>query len=61
MDGKDWNVKAVDLSESIDPLTMPCCPLCDNGILDWEQMAIVVSHDTAALAHASCVVEASER
>lgn len=53
----DWTVKAIDISEHEKPGTLPCCPLCDNELCDWEDGAIVVAHGSMALAHASCVAE----
>ena len=44
---------------AFDHLTMPCCPICDNAIEDWEPAAIITGQGAKALAHLLCV-EAEE-
>ena len=42
----------------IDPMTMPVCPLCDNGIEYTDPVAIVSARGMAlGLAHNFCVEE----
>ncbi len=50
-------IETTDVSDHIEPERMPCCPLCDNGILDWELCAVITAHGGKALAHADCVEE----
>ena len=41
----------------IDPMQMPVCPICDNGMSRSEEVSIVVSREGGALglAHMACV------
>jgi len=41
----------------IDPMEMPVCPICDNGMVDGERVEIVFSFRGKALglAHTDCV------
>ena len=49
-------MEILDISSITDPEDyFPCCPLCDNEILEWEETAIVVQHGSKALSHLSCV------
>jgi hypothetical protein len=42
---------------TLDPLSLPCCPFCDNAIED-SQLACVTSQDgTLFLAHMDCATE----
>jgi len=50
-----------DVSSVVDPLDMPCCPLCDNAILEWQEMAVVVCEGSKALAHGDCVENTDEQ
>lgn len=47
-----------DLSEHIEPGELPCCPLCDNEILEYAPACIVTAHGGKALAHDGCVENA---
>lgn len=44
-----------DVSDQIGPGQMPCCPLCDNEIIDYQPVALVSAHGSKGLAHAMCV------
>lgn len=46
-----------DISDHIGPGAMPCCPLCDNEITEWEPVALVTAHGSKGLAHYLCVEE----
>jgi len=47
-----------DLSDSIDPFDIPCCPFCDNAILMYEPGYVFIAHGVKALAHIQCIAEA---
>lgn len=38
-----------------DHLIMPCCPICDNAIEDWESGTVIAGNGAKALAHSMCV------
>lgn len=38
-----------------DPMSIPCCPLCDNGIQAGEPIVIVNASGAIGLAHEFCV------
>ena len=43
-----------DISEIIEPGEMPCCPVCDNEIQEWEEVVLVVAHGSKGIAHKCC-------
>ena len=45
---------------NIDPMTMPVCPLCDNGITTFEPVVLVTAQGAMGLAHQWCVEEIAE-
>jgi hypothetical protein len=45
---------------SLDPLSIPCCPFCDNAIEEWDKHKIVAQHGSKFLAHAHCDAEDKE-
>jgi len=47
----------VDLGEAVEPDDMPCCPLCDSAMMDWEPVALFVAHGSVALGHVICIGE----
>jgi hypothetical protein len=47
----------MNISPKIEPGMLPCCPLCDNEILEWEEAIIVTAHGGKALAHSLCAKE----
>ncbi len=42
-----------DISE-LDPEDIPCCPLCGQPILDWEEFVVESAHGCRFLAHTYC-------
>ena len=49
-------MKTIDISEVTESDDyFPCCLLCDNEILDWEETGIVIQHGAKALAHLMCI------
>jgi hypothetical protein len=38
----------------MNPLSIPCCPFCDNAIEEIHEHKIVVQHGSKFLAHAEC-------
>lgn len=38
-----------------DDYIMPCCPICDNAIEDWEAHAVIAGNGAKGLAHLMCV------
>ncbi len=38
----------------LEPEDMPCCPLCDNVILDWQAATIVNCGGAKCLVHTDC-------
>jgi len=49
-------MKILDISNSTETSDIfPCCPLCDNEILDWEDVGIVIQHGAKAMAHLACM------
>ena len=48
-------VIAVDISEHTEPMCFSCCPLCDNELQEFEEVALAVSHGSLAAVHAWCL------
>ena len=44
-----------DISEQIEIDDMPVCPLCDNSIYQYEEIALVSAHTMIALVHKWCL------
>ena len=44
-----------DMSEYFQPGALPCCPVCDNEIQDWDEYCVITAHGSAALAHRWCI------
>lgn len=47
-----------DISSIVAPGDLPCCPLCDNEIREYEPACLVTAHGSKALAHSFCVEDA---
>lgn len=41
----------------IDPMDMPCCPFCDDAILEWHPAVVYFNDGVKCLAHADCAPE----
>jgi len=52
---KVGNGEIIDLSEYVGPESIAWCPICDNGILDFEPVVLVFAHRWKGLAHTKCV------
>lgn len=35
-------------------IIMPCCPICDNAIEDWEPHVVISGQGAKGLAHLIC-------
>lgn len=48
---------------SVEPVDMPCCPLCDHGMQQGEEPVEIVSTNggTLALAHTWCVDDLNDK
>lgn len=42
------------------PDDMPCCPICDNQILQWDEAIVVTAYGCKSLAHLMCVEDSDE-
>lgn len=47
-------MKFIDVSEIVEPEHLPCCPICDNAIMQGEETAIGVCAGAKALVHLWC-------
>lgn len=55
------NDEIVDVSNMVDGEDMPVCPLCDNAIEEFiDEVRLVKSNGSVALAHNFCVEEFTE-
>lgn len=49
------------MTEAIEMKPLPsCCPLCDNAIMEYEEVAIYFYAEAKSLAHLSCLEELNE-
>jgi hypothetical protein len=46
--------------QSLDPMTLPCCPYCDNAIEAHDEATVVEQDGVKFLAHADCGFEDDE-
>lgn len=53
----EMNEEIVDISNEVEGEDMPCCPLCDNEIMETEEIQLVKSNGSVAIAHKFCVEE----
>ena len=53
------NLQVVEISQfgALEPEDFGCCPLCDNGIEEYEPVVILVCSGCIPLAHEDCVEE----
>lgn len=49
--------KIVDINNEVEVEDMPVCPLCDNELEEIDEVCIVKSNGSLALAHKFCVEE----
>lgn len=49
--------KIVDINNEVEGEDMPVCPLCDNEVEEIDEVCIVKSNGSLALAHKFCVEE----
>ena len=45
----------IDLTGKMEPTDIALCHLCDNAMLDWDEVTIICCDGAKCLAHADCV------